>query len=123
MATASVKPTFKGAFGKQLEELSELIDWLWDEHGMSFVKAGDDRVYAFGGANHTLVLDESKWDGLIEFITPKGAITIKPGENGSYEVAGTNLDEKGIKQAISEGVVALKRYYETRYWKTSKSSA
>lgn len=123
MATASAKPAFKGAFSKQLEEMSELIDWLWNNHGLSFVKAGDDKVFAFGGDKHTLVLDESKWDGLIEFITPKGAVTIKPAANGDFEVAGANLDEKAIKQVISEGVAAIRKYYENRYWKTPDASA
>src|SRR5829696_989631 len=114
MATISEKPSFTGSFSKQLGEMSDLIDWLWNEHDMSFVKAGDDKVYAFGGNNYLLVFDESKWNGLIEFITPKGAVTIKPGENGVFEVASTTLDEKGIKNLFTEGLDVIRQYYENR---------
>jgi hypothetical protein len=123
MTTTLTTPDFKGAFREQLSELAALIDWLWTEHGMSFVKAGDDRVYAFGGDGYILVLDESKWQGLIEFITPKGALTIKPAEDGGVSVTGANLDDKAIKAVLKEGTAAIKRYYENRYWSTPQVSA
>jgi hypothetical protein len=123
MATISEKPSFTGSFSKQLGEMSDLIDWLWSEHDTSFVKAGDDKVYAFGGNNYLLVFDESRWNGLIEFITPKGAVTIKLGENGVFEVASPTLDEKGIKNLFTEGLGVIRQYYENRYWKTPKSSS
>jgi hypothetical protein len=122
MSTDSKQPEFKGALSKQLGELRDLIDWLWKEHGMSYVKAGDDRVYAFGGNNHIVVLDEMQWDGVIEFIAPKGAITIKPGENGNYDVSGANLDEKTMKEIFKEGIEQIRKYYENRYWKTPQAA-
>ena len=51
---------FEGPFQKQLSELATLIDWLETEHDNSYVKAGDDKVYAFGGGGSVLVLDESE---------------------------------------------------------------
>jgi hypothetical protein len=122
MSSDSTQPEFKGTFSKQLTELRDFIEWLWKEHGMSYVKAGDDKVYAFGGNNHILVMDESKWSGLIEFVTPKGAITIKPAENNNFEVAGTDLDDKTIKEAITEGISQLRSHYEKRYWKTPQAA-
>ena len=60
MTTTAVQERFKGPYQKHLTELAELIDWLWTEHDKSFVKAGDDRVYAFGGNGYIIVLDEAK---------------------------------------------------------------
>ena len=118
------KPVFEGSFKQQLEEMSELIDWLWTEHDISFVKAGDDKVYAFGGNNHILVFDEAKWNGLIEFISPAGAITIKPvNKSGNFEVASPTLDEKGIITALTEGIAIIRNYYRNRYWRTPKPTA
>jgi hypothetical protein len=121
MTTTLTKPDFKGPFKEQLSELANLIDWLWTEHGMSFVKAGDDKVYAFGGNGYVLVLDESKWQGLIEFVTPKGALTIKPAEDGGVEITGANQDEQAIKQLLKEGIEGIRRYYENRYWSTPQA--
>jgi hypothetical protein len=122
MTTTAIKPDLKGPFQKQLTELADLIDWLWEEHGMSFVKAGDDRVYAFGGNGYILVLDELKWQGLIEFVTPKGALTIKPAEGGGLNVTGANQDEKAIKVLLEEGTAEVRKYYENRYWSTPNVS-
>jgi hypothetical protein len=113
---------FTGPYKEELAELARLIDWLSAEHSMSFVKAGDDRVYAYGGNGHILVLDESRWNGLIEFITPKGAVSIKPDEAGAVTVTSASPDEKATRQLISDGTKALRTYYENRYWRTPKTT-
>ncbi|HET8671839.1 MAG TPA: hypothetical protein VFM05_14820 [Candidatus Saccharimonadales bacterium] len=120
MTTTALQDRFRGPYQKQLAELAELIDWLWTEHDKSFVKAGDDRVYAFGGNGYIIVLDEAKWDGTIEFITPSATMTIKPGEGGAIAVEAANQDEKGIKQILRSGTEGLRSYYERRYWSTPK---
>jgi hypothetical protein len=121
MSADSKQVEFKGKFSKQLSDLRDLIDWLWQEHDLSYVKAGDDKVYAFGGNNHIVVMDESRWDGMIEFITPKVGITIKPGEGGEFEVSGGDLDEKALKDQLQEGIDYIRTYYENRYWNTPKA--
>ena len=122
MSEAAKQIEFKGKFSRQLADLRDLIDWLWQEHDVSYVKAGDDRVYAFGGEKHIVVMDESRWSGLIEFITPKGGITIKPVEGGEFEVSSGDLDEKTIKGIFKEGIDFIKKYYEERYWKTPRAT-
>jgi hypothetical protein len=116
MTTTSIAPRFKGAYKDLLIELAATIETLWEEHGTSFVKAGDDKVFALGGEGFILVLDESKW-------APKGALSIKPGEDGQFQVSSAASDEKAIKQILREGIDGLKHYYETRYWSTPSSSA
>jgi hypothetical protein len=69
-----------------------------------------------------IVLDESQWNGLIEFMTPKGAFTIKPGDDGKTNVVSTIQDEKAAKQSFKEGIEALRNYYERRYWSTPKTA-
>ena len=122
MTKTSTQPNFSGPYKEMLPDLASLIEWLWTEHDQSFVKAGDDKVYAFGGNGYILVLDESRWDGLIEMITPKGTFTIKPGEEGKIDVASTIQDEKQAKQSFKDSLDAIKKYYEERYWKTPKTS-
>ena len=118
MTSTATKPRFSGPFKGQLSELADLIESLSAQHGTSFVKAGDDKVYAMGGNGFLVVYDERLWDGLVEVFTPKGAITIKPDESGTPQVTAANLDEKAIKSALSEGVEGLRSYYENRYWST-----
>src|SRR5215510_12715064 len=43
------QPDFSGPFKGALTKLSSTIDDVWSDHGTSFVKAGDDKVYALGG--------------------------------------------------------------------------
>ena len=120
--TTSSRPSFAGAYEKELSALADLMDWLWTEHDKSFVKAGDDKVYAFGGGGYIVVVDESMWQGVIELITPKAGVTIKPGAEGMITVSGTDLDEKGARETMIDGIEGLQRYYENRYWSTPNPS-
>ena len=124
MTTTATQRSFDGPFKKSLDELSSLIDWLQTEHDKSFVKAGDNRVYAFGGDGFVLVLDESVWDGRIELITPQGGVAIKPDDGGRISVTGSaSEDEPTLKERLSEGIDGIRRYYENRYWSTPNTSA
>jgi len=114
---------FDGPYKKQLAELADLIDWLESEHDKSYVKAGDDKVYAYGGNGFVLVMDESVWSGLIEMVTPTGGLSIKPNEAGKIEVTSAVEGEPAIKQLLKEGVEGIRTYYENRYWSTPKTSS
>lgn len=116
--TATSHPEFVGAYQKELSALAELIEWLWTEHGQSFVEAGDDKVYAFGGDGNIVVFDQSRWQGTVELLTPKATVTIKPGADGKVSVIGADMDEKAVREALTEGVQGIRRYYENRYWST-----
>ena len=122
MTTTSTRHNFAGPYQALLSELAELIDWLWKEHDQSFVKAGDNKVYAFGDNGYVLVFDESQWDGMIELMAPNGAFTIKP-ENGNITATSTVADEAASKKLFKETIDYIRSYYEKRYWKTPKTSA
>ena len=113
---------FEGPFKETLKELASLIDWLRTEHDSSFVKAGDDKVYAFGGDGYIVVLDESVWSGLIEVVTPKGGVAIKPGDDGKISVTSAVEGEQAIRQLLQDGIEGVRRSYENRYWSTPKTA-
>jgi hypothetical protein len=122
MTGTATERTFKGPYKDLLAKLAGLITWLQTEHDKSFVKAGDNKVYAFGGDGFVLVLDESVWDGLIELITPAGAASISPGENGQTLVTSAAQDEASVKKILKDGIDGIRSYYENRYWSTPKTS-
>jgi len=116
--TASTAPSFSGPFESALTNLAEVIEKVWADHGTSFVKAGDDKVYALGGAGYVVVMDERKWDGLVEILTPDATITTRRNEDGTLAVESANLEESDIKKHLKSTSEHLKEYYEKRYWKT-----
>jgi len=113
---------FDGPYKELLTELASLIEWLQTEHDVSYVKAGDDKIYAYGGDGHVLVMDETGLDGLIELITPKGALSIKPAEDGKITVTAAE-GEAAAKDILREGIDGVRRYYENRYWSTPTTSS
>jgi hypothetical protein len=123
MTGTALERSFDGPFKNLLTELAGLIDWLRTEHDKSYVKAGDDKIYAYGGNGYVLVLDQSLWSGLIELITPGGGLSIKPGEGGKVSVSSsTTAEAADMKKLLRDGIDGLKNYYENRYWSTPKTS-
>lgn len=123
MTRTSTERSFEGPYKGLLTELASLIDWLQTEHDKSYVKAGDDKVYAFGGDGFVIVMDESLWDGLIEMLTPKGNLSIKPGDDGKISVTSPVEGDVTVNDLLREGIDGLRRYYENRYWSTPMTSA
>lgn len=123
MTQTATDRTFEGPFKKQLAELAALITWLHVEHDKSYVKAGDDKVYAYGGAGFVLVMDESVWNGLIELVTPKGGLSLKPSEDGKITVTSAVEGDAAIRQMLKDAVSGIRTYYEGRYWTTPKTSS
>lgn len=122
MTQTSKERNFEGPYKALLAELAGLIDWLQTEHDKSYVKAGDDKIYAYGGDGFVIVMDESGLDGLIELITPQGTLSTKPGEDGKIIVTSASDGEAAVKGILREGIDGLRRYYENRYWSTPTTS-
>jgi hypothetical protein len=121
--TTAKERNYDGPFKELLTELASLIDWLQREHDKSYVKAGDNKVYAFGGDGFVVVLDELLWDGLIELITPKGGVSIKPGDDGRIEVTSAVEGEAAQKQLLRDAIDGIRKYYENRYWSTPATAS
>jgi hypothetical protein len=122
MSQAQLRINFSGPYKALLGELSELIDWLRATHDLSFVKAGDNAVYAYGGDGNVVVFDESIWGGLVELLTPGGTFAIKADAEGKITTTSSNADEKASKQSFKAAIAAIRGYYESRYWKTPDTS-
>jgi hypothetical protein len=118
MTSTTTQPDFKGPYRDELSDLSALMEELWEEHGTSWVRAGDNQVYCLGGAGYIIVFDEQKWRGLVEVYTPEATISIRRSETGEINVAAPNIDEKAIKSELRAAIDTIRNYYKNRYWQT-----
>lgn len=118
MTTTTAHAAFSGPFKALLNELAELMNRLTEEHGTSYVKAGDDQVYALGGDGHMVVFDQNRWRGQVEIFASTATLSVKPDESGKPIVSAGALDDKAIKQTLREVIDKLANYYEDRYWQT-----
>ena len=118
MMTTTNSPVFSGPYSELLTELSQVVESISVEHGTSFVKAGDDKVFALGGGGYVILFDEKRWDGFVELFTPDAALSIKRDDAGKIGVTAANLEEPAVKAALRSSIDALKAYYAGRYWQT-----
>ena len=123
MTTESISSQFKGPFKEALSELAATLTEISAEHGTSFVKAGDDKVYAMGGAGYVVVLDEREWEGLVEVLTPEAAISVRPGAGGVHEASAPNMEPKLVIEKLKQAATAIRDYYDKRYWRMPKTAS
>lgn len=100
---------------EELDDFIEVVEWMHGEHRVSFVQAGDERIYAYGGRGFVVVLSERVFDGLVELETPRGALRVAPDASGALAV--TVASPAGDAAAIlRDACTGFRRYYEKRYW-------
>lgn len=118
MDSKSNQSHFPAFFANSLTELSDTIESLTRDHGTSFVNAGAEQVYALGDSPYVIAFDSKRWTGITEVFTPKGTITIKPGDDGKLALSADGLDDKTINKLIKQCCEKVREYYDNRYWKT-----
>jgi hypothetical protein len=98
-----------------LEAFVAAVERAHAEHRVSFVAAGDEKIYAYGGDGYVVVFNERVFGDLVELETPCGSARIEPNKDGSLAVTSTPPDVDA-DELLSEAARGLLRYYEKRYW-------
>ena len=67
----------------ELAALMETVKRIQRDHSVTFVAAGDEKIYAYGGRGYVVILSDRGFDGLVEVETPSGTIRIEPDADSS----------------------------------------
>ena len=102
----------------ELAALVECVETVHREHPVSFILAGNNKIYAYGANGYTVVLSEEMFGALVEVSTARGDLRIEPDEDGVVTVRAV---AEGASQSAGELLAAVTRelqgYYTRRYWK------
>jgi hypothetical protein len=101
----------------ELAAFVEIVERLHREHRVSFVAAGDERIYAYGGRGYVVIMSEREFGGLVEVETPSGTIRIEPDADGRAAIASAGDDPRPIGARLAEARASLEAYYAGRYWR------
>lgn len=102
----------------ELAALVATVERLHRERTVSFVAAGDEKIYAYGGNGFVTVFGENVFGGLVEVETPTGTIRIEPDVHGALFVSAADGDDtRPLGERLSEATRQLETYYRRRYWK------
>ena len=101
----------------ELEGLVETISRIHRDYRVSFIAAGDERIYAYGGRGFVAVLSDREFEALVEIETPTGTLRVAPNLDGEIEVVAGGEDPRPLGERIAEARANLDGYYARRYWK------
>lgn len=99
----------------ELAALVATVERLHRDYTVSFIAAGDERIFAYGGNGFVVILSDRLFDGLVEIETPEGTMRIEPDEGGRVGVTGAGDAPLGPR--LERARTSLERYYARRYWK------
>lgn len=101
-----------------LLDLLNIVDWLHADHRTSFIAAGDQKVFAYGGNGYTLVCSDRLFDDVIELTTPNDSVRIEPDSTGRLKAAlvGDPVTSD-LSAVLEQASVHIRLYYKRRYWK------
>lgn len=115
--TAQAMQIAAGPHAQLIQEFAGLIEKMWETHRTSFTQAGDEKIYAFGGFDHLVIMAEAKFEQSVEIQTPVGNLDLRPDESGSISIAkcqtkdGQPAEPDRVLSAIIRG---LTDYYARR---------
>ena len=100
-----------------LDDFVEVVESLHRDHRVSFVQAGDDKIYAYGGGGYVFVISERVFGGLVELQTPTASLRVEPDATGALTVTVVAPAGGSAAAILADGCAGLRRYYDRRYWK------
>jgi hypothetical protein len=115
MSSGSIK--IAASAPAELEGLVETVARIHRDYRVSFIAAGDERIYAYGGRGFVAVLSDREFEGLVEIETPTGTLRIAPNLDGEIEVVAAGEDARPVGARFVDARAKLDGYYARRYWK------
>ena len=102
----------------QLVDLVAAVERAHADHRVSFIAAGDEKIYAYGGNGTVAIVSENLFGGLVELETPAGPVRVEPDVEGRITVTSVPGDAVvDIGTLLSDAAKSIERYYARRYWR------
>lgn len=114
MHDASANPDRSDSRITGLERLVAVIERLHREHTVSFIAAGDEKIYAYGGGGYVAIVSDRLFDGVVDIETPAGSFRIEPGEDGRPAVAAVGDGSVPTERDLEVASDGFERYYARR---------
>lgn len=97
-----------------LARLVEVIERLHRDHTVSFIAAGDEKIYAYGGGGYIAIVPEAVFDGVVDVETPTKKFRIEPGDAGRRIPAGVADGDVPADAELADAAEGFERYYARR---------
>jgi hypothetical protein len=116
MSTMAGRPRRASDTPGVLDDFIDVVEHLHRDHRVSFVQAGDEKIFAYGGGGYVLVISELVFGGLVELQTPTASLRVEPDASGALTVVVVTPEGGSAASILEDGCAGLRRYYGKRYW-------
>ena len=98
----------------EISRLVEIIERLHREHTVSFIAAGDEKIYAYGGGGYVAIVSERLFDSAVDFETPTTKFRIDRDESGRLTAVSATGGEETSADDLTATAHGLELYYRRR---------
>ena len=97
-----------------LDRLVEVIERLHRDHRVSFIAAGDQRVYAYGGGGYVAMVSDQLFDAAVDIESPTVKMRVERDADGRLVATSATAPEGPTVGDLSDIADGLERYYSRR---------
>lgn len=102
---------------ESIRDLVAAVERIHEEHRVSFIAAGDEKIYAYGGNGYVAIVSDRMFGGLVEVETPSGNLRVEPDDEGRLAATPDAGVTRDVGELLAETVRNMLLYYERRYWR------
>lgn len=107
-------PSASAKSSPALDRLVEVIERLHRDHRVSFIAAGDQRVYAYGGGGYVAIVSDQLFDGAVDIEAPTMKLRVERDADGRLVATSATAPEGPADGDLSDIADGLERYYARR---------
>lgn len=102
------------AIAPELARLVEVVERLHREHTVSFIAAGDNKIYAYGGGGFVATVSDRLFDDVVDIETPTSKLRIERDADGRMSAVMSTGEGVPAADDLAAAADGFERYYSRR---------
>jgi hypothetical protein len=102
------------AVAPELARLVEVVERLHRDHTVSFIAAGDEKIYAYGGGGFIAIVSDRLFDDPVDVETPTAKFRIERDADGRMTAVSVTGEDVPTAKDFVSAAEGFERYYARR---------
>lgn len=102
------------AVAPELARLVEVVERLHRDHTVSFIAAGEEKIYAYGGGGFVAIVSDRLFDGVVDIETPTTKFRVERDADGRTVAVLATGEGAPTADDLVEATGGFERYYSRR---------
>lgn len=98
----------------ELARLVDVVERLHRDHTVSFIAAGEEKIYAYGGGGFVAIVSDRLFDGIVDIETPTTKFRVERDADGRTVAVLATGEGEPTAHELAAAADGFERYYARR---------